>query len=509
MVVVKLVFPGIQVPGHPHDSCTSNRHPASHNSHLRPATYRIDGALAHDMKTISLPWAAVMLSGLGLAHLLPLATTVMLAVLLVWALRGPEGCIQAMTLATLLSYLNPAIGVLPSEAAILSRLILVAAALRVLPMLRARDIALLWPVWTFSLVACVLSTVSSSSVPISVMKAVTFAVAASTVITAYGSLSPRRIASLQRWFATLAVVFLLASLATLASPRIAFNTNGTGLQGILNNAQAMAVALAPLAAWQLAGVLFIRGNLRVVGVAAVVLIYAALYFSESRTGMAASVIGVLAAAITWLFWSGRIAALAGRGRVTALLGVLALLLVGALATGHFESTLVKFAFKRAESREVSGAFLESRGGGVVSQWRNFVEQPWVGHGFGVYAEGPPSSSVVEVMGIPISAPIEKGFIFTAVLEETGVLGGLVFFSMLFVLGRAAWRNRDLRWIALFTACIAVNIGECIFLSPGGIGLLDWLFLGLALASSRALATDKAAAPVALPPLIRFPNLLRN
>jgi len=459
------------------------------------------------MKMISLPWAAVLLTGLGLAHLQPMAITAMLAAMLVWMLRGPEGCIQAMTLATVFSYLNPAIGVLPSEAGILSRLILVVAALRILPMLRAREMTLLWPVWTFSLVAGVLSTAASSSVPISVMKAVTFAMAASTVITAYDSLAPRQIANLQRWYATLALVFVLASLATLTSPSIAFYTNGTGLQGILNNSQALAVALAPLAAWQLAGVLFVRGNLPAVGIAAVALIYAALYLSESRTGMAASVIGVLSAAITWLFWSGRIALLAGRGRVAALFAVVALALVGALATGHFQDTLLKFAFKRAESRELSGAFLESRGGGVVTQWRNFVAQPWTGHGFGVYAEGQPSSSLVEVMGIPISAPIEKGFVFTAVLEETGVFGGFFFFSMLFVLGRAAWKNRDLRWIALFTTCIAVNIGECIFLSPGGIGLLDWLLVGLAIASPRAAAPE-AAAVISMAPVVRYPNLMR-
>ena len=183
--------------------------------------------------------------------------------------------------------------------------------------------------------------------------------------------------------------------------------------------------------------------------------------------------------------------------------------MGALATGHLRGTVAKFAFKRAEARDVSGAFLESRGGGALSQWQNFVDQPWLGHGFGVYAHGSPSSSVIEAFGIPISAPIEKGFVFTAVLEETGVLGGLLFFTMLFMLARAVWKNEDLRWVALFASCIAVNIGECILLAPGGIGLLDWLLIGMAISSSRTVGpTTEAVIPVE-PQAIRFPNLLRS
>jgi hypothetical protein len=461
------------------------------------------------MKNISVPWMIALLAGLAAAHLSPVGITVSLALLLAWSLLGPAACIQSLTLATCLTYLNPGIGVLPTEAGILGRAILVVAAVRVLPVLRIRDLTLLWPIWAFSLVAAILSFIASSSVSISIMKVITFAVAASTVITAYNSLPPQRISGLQRWFATVAVFFVASSLATLAVPHIAFLVNGTGFQGLLNNAQALAIVLSPLAAWHFTGLMFVRGKLRVLQIAAVAAIYGALFLSESRTGMASSLIGIAAAALTWLVATHRATLLASRGRVIAMMATAALCLTGALATGHLQSTVAKFAFKRAESRDVSGAFLESRGGGVVSQWRNFVDQPWLGHGFGVYAEGPPSSSVVEAFGIPISAPIEKGFVFTAVLEETGALGGLLFFTALFVLGRAVWKNQDLRWVALFTSCIAVNIGECILLAPGGIGLLDWLLIGLAISSARAAPARAEALALAEPAVIRFPNLLRS
>lgn len=460
------------------------------------------------MKTISVQWAIVVIAGLVAAHLSAVSVTIALGLLLVWALRGPEACIQALTLATLLTYLSPPIVELPSEAGILARALLIVAAVRVLPLLRSREARLLWPVWLFSLVAALLSSVASSSVPISIMKVVTFAVAVSTVLTAFNALSAQQVARIQRWFATVAIVFVASCLATLPVPRVAFYLNHTGFQGLLNNAQALAVVLSPVAAWQFTGLMFIRGKLRWPGMLAAATLYGSLFLSESRTGMSSSLIGVFAGALTWMISAGRSAVLAGRGRVIGVMAIVMLILVGALTTGHLQNTVVKFAFKRAESREVSGAFLESRGGGVVSQWQNFVNEPWLGHGFGVYAEGPPSGSVVEAFGIPISAPIEKGFVFTAVLEETGVFGGICFFSMLFVLGRAVWKNQDLRWIALFTSCIAVNVGECILLAPGGIGLFDWMLIGLAISSSRATQAADEPVTAAAPVVMHFPNLLR-
>jgi hypothetical protein len=339
------------------------------------------------------------------------------------------------------------------------------------------------------------------------MKVLTFAVAVTTVFTAYNSISSQQIAELQRWFATLAVVFVALSLATLAVPGMAFLRNGTGFQGILNHPQALAATLSPVAAWLLAGVLFARDTLRWPAIAAVALVYGSLFLSESRTGMASSLMGVFAAAVTWLFATRGSVLLASRARVYAMVAAVGLLLVAALATGHFQGTLLKFAFKRAESREVSGAFFESRGSGIASQWQNFVDQPWLGHGFGVFAEGPPATSVVEVFGIPISAPVEKGFVFTAVLEETGILGGFCFFLMIFVCARAAWRSNDVRWIAMFVACIAVNIGESILLAPGGIGLYDWLLIALAI-SSTGVTQAAASMETDSAPLIRFPNLMR-
>jgi hypothetical protein len=115
----------------------------------------------------------------------------------------------------------------------------------------------------------------------------------------------------------------------------------------------------------------------------------------------------------------------------------------------------------------------------------------------VYPNGEFGSGVTYFYGIPISAPVEKGFLPTAILQEGGVLGGGLLTLIIALLSRRAWRNTDLRWRAMFVACLAINAGECVFMSPGGIGMFDWLLLGLAMFSYRTNAAPVTLAP-ALP-----------
>jgi O-antigen ligase len=458
------------------------------------------------MKRISPPWAVLMTLGLLAIYFEPVSITVLLAALLLWCLRGPMACIQSLTLATLLTYINPAIAAASSDASVLARLTLIVAAARVLPSLQRRTLGTIWPAWAFVLLAAVLSTVASSSVPISIMKVVTFAIAVTTVLAAYAALSSEQIHRLQGWYATLAAILLLSAVLTLAVPRVAYFRNGTGLQGILNHPQALATLLAPLAATLVAGLVLVRPSLRLSTAVAAALCIAVIALTESRTGMAAALLGVGTAVITQLIRARGPSPFAGRGRVVAILGVIGALFMLALAMGRLQDVAHKFAFKRAESHEVAGAFFESRGDGILSEWQNFVDQPWMGHGFGVYAQGPPSTFVVEAFGIPLSAPVEKGFVFTAVLEETGVFGGLFFAFFLATLAREVWRNEDPRWIAVFASCIAVNIGEAVILAPGGIGLIFWLLIGLAAASARSNAASTTSAAAVF--RVLYPNLLR-
>ena len=85
-----------------------------------------------------------------------------------------------------------------------------------------------------------------------------------------------------------------------------------------------------------------------------------------------------------------------------------------------------------------------------------------------------------IFRLPVSAPVEKGMLATAVLEETGAIGALMFLVLLGSLLVPAARKGNFCHLWLGCTCLAVNFGESVFLSFGGMGLFIWLIIGYAL-----------------------------
>jgi O-antigen ligase len=448
------------------------------------------------LRLVSWRLAALVAVSIGLLTLSPMVSAVALGACIVAALIGPGYALQALMIATLITYVNPAIIKLTPEAGVLARLVLVAATLRVLPLMRAAHLHLLWPIWLFGALSALTSCLTSPALSISIMKVITFTLAATVVVIAYGRLAAERQLGMQSWLLTIGVTVIALSGLTLLRPSVALGGD-RGLQGLLGQPQALGIFIAPFAAWSIVGVLLMRrqaGRLELwVALATALLII----LTRARTGAFA-----VAFAVGFVFvarvLSRRRAQQASLGRPLLIVSVSgAVLLVAALATGQVSRFVTDFTFKDTEKgqRNVYGAYYASRGGGVESQWRNFLVRPWTGNGFGVYPDGKFPSGVYEFAGIPISAPIEKGFLPSAILEEGGLIGAASLALLIVWLGRSAWRARDLRWRALYVACLAVNVGECVLLAPGGIGLIIWLLMGASIWAHRTEALPPTAAAV--------------
>jgi len=436
---------------------------------------------------MKLSWPLALLFTALLAGLCvsPVAVTVAVIGLLVWALIGPLQALQALLLAIIVKYLNPGLVHFGGEAGFLLWLVPLAAGVRVLPRLRTQHLRILAFVWAFALAAGILSLHSSPAVAISVMKLITFVWVISTVIVAYGSLASRQIETLTTWFWTLAITVIGLSALTRAVPGIAFLRNGLGLQGILNHPQALGIFTAPIAAILLARLALTRESIKLLDAIVLAGVWIVMIMTQARTAAVAAALGVLIALLTRLIRTRHSGVQAGIGKIAAVMACGGAMLVVALFTvSDLSGSVASFLLKRSDTQDVSDAFQQSRGGAILGQWQNFLSAPWAGHGFGVYADGYFPAGVVEFAGIPISAPVEKGFVPTAVLEETGVLGGTLFFLMLWACARDVWRNADLCWIAAFVTCLAVNIGEAVILSPGGIGLYLWVLIGLAITKAQ-------------------------
>jgi hypothetical protein len=456
------------------------------------------------------PVAAVVgLAVLGLVLLGPRAVDGVLALLTLWALRDRVSALQALELSVLVKYMNPGLVAYDEFSGVLMWAVILAAAARVCAGASAVHWQRVVPVIGFVALALVFSIAVSPAVEISVMKLLTFGIIVSTVIMAADGLTEEQRADFARWLLTLGLVAIGASALTLLRPEIAFRLNGTGLQGIFNHPQSLGTFTAPFAAVLLAQALVLQRRAGLVWLAAIALCWSVMLLTEARTAAFAAAAGVGSALAARLWWGRQARSDVGPGRIFGVLAIVAVALVVAIVqTDAVGRAVTSFLLKRSGEQEVSAALHASRGVGIEGQWRNFLDAPLTGHGFGVYVDGTFPDGVSRVWGIPISAPVEKGFVPTAVLEETGLPGALLFATLIGSLWLTVWRSREPQRIALFVGALAVNVGEAVILSPGGIGLHVWILL--ALASGRVARPSRAAQPVASAPALlpRFPHLMR-
>jgi hypothetical protein len=450
------------------------------------------------VRMISWPLAALVAVAVLLLAVSPLTSLVVLGACVAAALIGPVYALQALAIATLINYASPQIIKLTPLAGALDRAVLLAALVRVLPLVRGADLRLIWPILLFGLLSALTSVATSPALEISIMKVITFTLVSSAVLIACGRIRAGRVLRVQTWFLTLGFSVIALSGLTLAKPGLGIGLDG-GLQGLLNQPQALGIFIAPFAAWSLTGVLLMRRQASRLEVWMAIGTVILIILTRARTGAFAA--GFAVALVMLARALGRRHAQQARlGRPMLIAGLVgAAILAVALTTGGVTKFVSAFAYKNAQQRNLGGAFYESRGGGVLAEWQHFRNSPWLGNGFGVYPDGKFPAGVVTLWGIPISAPIEKGFLPTAILEEAGLVGAAALALLIAWLARRAWRTHELRWRAMFIACLAVNVGECIFLSPGGIGLLSWLLMGLSLSAYRAGAALSHAAPAAAQP----------
>jgi hypothetical protein len=443
-------------------------------------------------------WRLAVVFTIGIVALAasPAVGAVVLGGCVAAALIGPVQAVQALTVATLVAYGNPAIIKPAPMDGVLLRLVLLAAILRLVPTMRGSDLRLVWPVWVFAIAEAFSSLHESLAVLISLMKVAELFCGVTAVLIAYNHVKPAQLAGLQRWLITLGLTVIGVSGLTLLRPSVALGGDG-GLQGLLNQPQALGIFMAPFAAWAITGVLLMRRRAARLELWIALLISALIVLSKARTAGFGAGVGVMVVMISRVIGHRR------QGQATlgkpilvtcAACGVLAVL---AATTGQVGKVFTDYAYKGSagKAQNLNQAFYASRGGGAVGEWNDFLQKPLLGNGFGVYPDGQFPAGVTYFDGIPISAPIEKGFLPTAILQEGGALGGVLLTLVIALLSRRAWRNTDLRWRAMFVACLAINAGECVFMSPGGIGMFDWLLLSLAMFSYRTNPPSLAPAPL--------------
>ncbi len=408
-------------------------------------------------------------------------------VLALYSLFGRSPAIRALFLSWFFTIANSEIAPRASGASLSRYVVILAAAVSMMlrdatrrssKSLSRQDVAGLKSI-TLALgtVLVIHSLLFSPILDVSLLKLGAWVTVVVTLLSAWEGLeAPERAAmsdQLRSWLAAL----LVLSLPLLAVPRIGYAVNGHGFQGLLNHSQsfgptaALAAALlggdilaAPLPRWR---------DLALIGLCMVLMV-----LSQARTAGIAWALGMLVLVTASPAFAGK----SWRTMLPALLSprlmvvLFAAFVVAGLAGASFTNSLTEYIFKRGETGTLFDAAERSRGELVYRMVDNIQEQPLTGIGFGIGSS--PQLMIVQRdpwFGIPVGAPVEKGVMPLAVLEELGVFGALPVVAWILIILRRGARAGAPQFSVLVTLLL-VNFGENMFFSVGGTGLLLMILL---------------------------------
>lgn len=281
------------------------------------------------------------------------------------------------------------------------------------------------------------------------------------------------------WFASFFGVVIAAGLPLAFVPQ-GFMVNGTGFQGLMNHPQVLGVISGILGAHLLVRLLT-RSDKFALTLVFFVACLVSTILSEARTGLLAfslaSVVGGLAAIVLVRRALGQSLVLTA--------AVLLAILVGN-AGPQAQDFVSQFINKRSQGTSgFTELYWRTRGAAIEESWNGFIDNPLFGVGFGL----PSDHSDLQVrrdpfFNLPISAGVEKGLLATAILEELGVVGGVVALAFVLSIISAAFARAPPEHLAVVVASIASNLGEATLTSVGGLGAFVWLAIGVGLSAHR-------------------------
>ena len=206
-----------------------------------------------------------------------------------------------------------------------------------------------------------------------------------------------------------------------------------------------------------------------------------IYLTSSRTGMGAYLVGQLF--VLWIFINAQFVGSRWKSRVmTIAMLLLTLLLIIIMCVPSVHRGITRFAVKSSSGSNAhvsAESVISSRMALIDSALYNFKKSPLLGNGFQVSEE----MKYLKTKGFAVlSAPIEKGVWVTAVLEEGGIIGMIIFSTFLLVCILKSIKQRAYIGASCLFVCTMINLGEFTFFSMSYSGGFCWamVFMGLAL-----------------------------
>ena len=437
------------------------------------------------------------------ALLIPKAASVILGLTAVWALLSVRNAFYALIVTGFLragnySHVNPGPLLLSAWVVIL------VACLKIILTVPSRY--WLHPVLTrlyfYCAVVLFLALYSSPLIAVSLCKLFVFLLGVSGILIASRRMNEDKKFQLNGGSHNLLLLLLLSltlfSMPTLFSPSFGYAANGTGFQGITNQPQLLGVVLAPLAGWAI-GVwaeTFLECKSRsIVSRQWLPLLIAVALFllilTKSRTALSALVLAASFCTFIGFYvrrpWKNSLTAVLTRGNWPIFLIFAVVIAITVHPPGKLLSSSKAFIQKGdSRSTDIMKLYEQSRGRLIESSWKDFLDNPVAGRGFGV----PSSNENFHIkrdpfFGLPISVSEEKGNSFVAILGETGIVGAVFFVLLLWAMTKRILFKASLPNAILFFTALFVNFGEGVLFALGGTGLIIWLYMSIAIVDGRA------------------------
>lgn len=396
-------------------------------------------------------------------------------VLAAYALTGRVQAIQAMVFSWLFSMLNPALVPTAGDAAIGRYAVILSVVISVFRLGFSAIPPRVFTVVQYTLLiglGLVLHSVFFSTVPdVSLLKAISWLMAICSLILAWAGLKNDLREKLSGQMFTLVILVLLVSLPFLASPA-GYRVNGTGFQGVLGHPQAFGTLMGLLGVWTASQIISAKKPSFVM-VVFFLLSVAMIFKSEARTGALSLALGLTISLVSVSILSGRsLRALAPGLRSGRFKFLLVSTFVGlALSWSSFSDQLGGFISKRTDSTSIAEAYEASRGRLMEAMWDNIAKDSLIGIGFGI-GSVPEDMVIVRdpVLGLPVSAIIEKGVLPLAILEELGIFG-FVGFALWFASIIIRSSRGGLAPLAVCLTALLQNMGDSMFFSASGMGMI--------------------------------------
>ncbi|MGC6342369.1 O-antigen ligase family protein [Bisgaard Taxon 45] len=316
----------------------------------------------------------------------------------------------------------------------------------------------------------------SYEVSISILKLLSWFIAAFVLINTWTAMSDQDKTQIYNFIISILKSVAIFSLPLFFIPEIGFARNGTGFQGLLNHPQAFGPTIALLATI-IVGNMLSSKKLITSDVIWFCICLVLIILSEARTAGLALFLALLFSILFNPILLGKRFLEANPIFKNKSLYIWLLIILGISVSTYplYIDSVKNYVFKRTESTTITELADASRGNLVESMIHNINKNPMFGIGFGVASEPNKLEIATDpIFGLPISATIEKGVLPVAVIEELGILiGSLVFLWLFYSIKKSA--RSDIQKLAIVLCILCLNLGEYMFFSIGGMGMLMLIF----------------------------------